>query len=280
MAAGEEVPERTQSEAPARARIPEPMVMDEPDAAAAFDRAGRGSGPLVPVYELCARSISKLLPRDGTVLDLGCGSGRFLAYLAGRRPDARLLGIELSRSMLELGNEMLAAEGLSDRVELIEGDMTAFTELVHEPPQLVNCMLALHQLPGAAELSAALSQVASARERYGCAVWLADIARLEDDRVVKEWIALSPDSDPLFQQDALASEAAGWTPQELTVALQEAGLGDVNHSLSPLLQIHWTGAGDGEGEWAANAELWREVSPSPDLRRRVMALRIGLQGLP
>jgi tRNA (cmo5U34)-methyltransferase len=256
------------------------MVMDEPAAVAAFDRAGREDGPLVPQYELCARSMSALLPERGTALDLGSGSGRYLSYLAERRPDVRLRGIELSRPMIELGERMLAAEGLADRVRLIEGDMTACSALAPERLDLLSCVLALHQLPSAAELAQALAQIATIRDRTGCAVWIWDLVRLQDERVMREWLTQTPDVDPLFVRDALASEAAGWTSPELADALSAAGLGDLRHCISnpPLLQAHWCPARAGAPA-AADAQ-WRELPRSSGLRRRVIALRLGFRGLP
>jgi SAM-dependent methyltransferase len=260
-----------------RSRVPEPMVMHEPDAAAAFHRAGSGDGPLVPLYELCARGIGKLLGDGGTAMDLGSGSGRFLAYLAERRPDAQLVGVELSEPMLALGERMLADEGLGDRVRLVHGDMTACLQLVPARLDLLSCMLALHQLPSAVELAGALGQIAAIRERTGCAVWIADIVRLEDDAPMKQWMAQTPDPDPLFWTDAFASEAAGWTEDELAAALEESGLGDLHAAASPLLQVHWAAARDGRPD---SDERWRELEMSRELRGRVIALRMGLRGLP
>lgn len=252
--------------------------MHDPEAAAAFHRAGTGDGPLVPLYEVCSRGIGKLLPRGATALDLGSGSARFLAYLAQRRPDAALMGVELSRPMIELGERMLTREGLADRVRLVQGDMSACLDLAPEGLGLVSCMLALHHLPSVDELARTLRQVAAIRERTGCAVWLADIVRLRDDGAMKQWMAQTPDPDPLFWQDAFASEAAGWTEAELTGALQDAGLDDLRYACSPLLQVHWAPERDG-AEPAADA-AWREIPLSSGARGRVIALRMSMRGLP
>ncbi|HTZ87339.1 MAG TPA: class I SAM-dependent methyltransferase [Solirubrobacteraceae bacterium] len=261
----------------ARPRVPEPMVMHDPEAAAAFHRAGSGSGPLVPLYEVCARGIGKLLGPGGRTFDLGSGSGRFLAYLSRRRPDAELVGLELSQSMLELGERMLASEGLSDRVRLIRGDMTSCSELVPDDLGLISCMLALHQLPSAVELEGALAQVAQIRERTGCAIWLADIVRLQDDSAMQDWMAATPDPDPPFWQDAFASEAAGWTQAELTAALEQAGLEDLHHAVSPLLQVHWAPA---RGREPQADGAWQEHELPAEVRGPVIALRMAMRGLP
>jgi tRNA (cmo5U34)-methyltransferase len=256
------------------------MVMDEPHAVSAFDRAGSREGPLVVQYELCARGMSKLLPTGATMLDLGSGSGRYLAYLAERRPDIAIVGLELSEPMMRLGERMLEDARLASRVRFVRGDMTHCTDAVPARLDLLSSMLALHQLPSPRELHAALRQIAAIRAASGCAVWIWDLARLQDDTIMNEWLAQEADLDPLFVRDALASEAAAWTPEELEAALEQAGLGDLRHGLSrpPMLQVHWAGArGGAESD---DADVWRDVAMPAALRRRTLALRFGFKGLP
>ncbi len=254
--------------------------MDEPQAAAAFDRAGSGDGPLVAQYELCARGMSHLLPAGGTVVDLGSGSGRFLAYFAKRRPDAQVVGVELSGPMAELGERMLFEEGLGERVRLIQADMTACEDAV--PGAGGSAQLHARAAPAALRGRAAAGAGADRgdpRAQTGCAVWIWDLVRLADDAAIRQWMAQAPDSDPLFHRDALASEAAAWTHDELTEALAEAGLDDLHHGISrpPLLQVHWALAHGSER--AGQEGVWHEVTMSSAMRRRVIGLRLGFSGL-
>lgn len=50
-----------------------------------------------PNTALFAR-IAESLPRDSTVLDVGCGKGDFLRYLHAQRPDLKLTGIDLTEN--------------------------------------------------------------------------------------------------------------------------------------------------------------------------------------
>lgn len=65
-------------------------------------------------------------PAGGTVLEIGCGTGRNLIAAARRWPEARFYGIDISEAMLETARTKVAKAGLSDRILLAQGDATAF----------------------------------------------------------------------------------------------------------------------------------------------------------
>jgi S-adenosylmethionine-diacylgycerolhomoserine-N-methlytransferase len=69
------------------------------------------------------------VPPGGTVLELGCGTGRNLARAATLHPGARLAGLDISAAMLETAASSLARQGLHARVRLARGDATAFDPL-------------------------------------------------------------------------------------------------------------------------------------------------------
>ncbi|MGX5800988.1 class I SAM-dependent methyltransferase [Bradyrhizobium sp. Arg314] len=66
------------------------------------------------------------VPQNGTVLELGCGTGRNIALAARRYPSARFFGLDISAEMLETANAAIAREGLSEKVNLSRGDATDF----------------------------------------------------------------------------------------------------------------------------------------------------------
>jgi S-adenosylmethionine-diacylgycerolhomoserine-N-methlytransferase len=66
------------------------------------------------------------VPPGGTVLELGCGTGRNIILAARRYPDARFFGLDISAEMLETATAAIAREGLSGRVALARGDATDF----------------------------------------------------------------------------------------------------------------------------------------------------------
>lgn len=66
------------------------------------------------------------VPPGGTVLELGCGTGRNLVHAARRYPQARLFGIDISAAMLETADATLSRQALRDRVALARADATRF----------------------------------------------------------------------------------------------------------------------------------------------------------
>ncbi|HHZ10065.1 MAG TPA: class I SAM-dependent methyltransferase [Rhizobiales bacterium] len=66
------------------------------------------------------------VPRGGSVLELGCGTGRNLLLTARRYPDARLHGLDISAAMLETADATLSRRGLRGRVALARADATRF----------------------------------------------------------------------------------------------------------------------------------------------------------
>ncbi len=73
------------------------------------------------------RLIARLdVPRGGTVLEIGCGTGRNLIAVARRYPSARLFGLDISEAMLSTARAKIAAAGLVDRIAVKQADATRF----------------------------------------------------------------------------------------------------------------------------------------------------------
>lgn len=62
-------------------------------------------------------------PAEGRVLDLGCGVGAASLCLAWRQPDLQLTGLEIQPDLARLAGENAAANGLGERVRILEGDL-------------------------------------------------------------------------------------------------------------------------------------------------------------
>jgi S-adenosylmethionine-diacylgycerolhomoserine-N-methlytransferase len=65
-------------------------------------------------------------PRNGSVVEVACGTGWNLLRAAKTYPTARLYGFDISREMLVTSKRSVARRGISGRVDLAEGDATNF----------------------------------------------------------------------------------------------------------------------------------------------------------
>jgi demethylmenaquinone methyltransferase/2-methoxy-6-polyprenyl-1,4-benzoquinol methylase len=94
-------------------------------------------GRIAHVYDLLNRLISfgqdkrwrrfaarlAALGPDQVGLDIGTGTGDLaIAMLQASAPGCRVIGIDFTREMLAIGHQKIARLGLSDRIELIQGD--------------------------------------------------------------------------------------------------------------------------------------------------------------
>lgn len=65
-------------------------------------------------------------PSGGTVLELGCGTGRNLILAARRFPDAHFFGLDISAEMLATARASIARAGLSKRITVAQADAKSF----------------------------------------------------------------------------------------------------------------------------------------------------------
>ncbi len=102
------------------------------DAALLMDRIYRHQRVIYDVtrrYYLLGRDrmVADLRPsRGGSVLEIGCGTGRNLIHCAASYPQARLFGLDISAAMLETASNSLKKRGLDGKVKLAQADATTF----------------------------------------------------------------------------------------------------------------------------------------------------------
>jgi ubiquinone/menaquinone biosynthesis C-methylase UbiE len=256
------------------------QVMELDQLVAEYHAGGRPGGSMRPVYEVCARAISRLLPEGGKVVDLGAATGRVAAVLAEHRSDAQIVAVDLSDEMIRAGRSALAAEYLSDRVTMRVGDMRAFGEIVPEDAAVVASSWALENLPTLGDMHRCLAEIAAVRKRTGCAVWLFNFARLNSSRSYPALQELVGGVTPLLARNGVTGEAAAPTFSEMREQLDAAGLRDLEHAVFkplPFLQAHWA-PGPPPGD--AHKRLWRHLSLPLRTRIDASVLRAGLRPLP
>lgn len=264
-------------------RCPEPTaVMDDPHSVASFHE--QGAAALLPIYHFNALAISRLAPANGLILDLGSGSGQFLAYLARHRPDLKIIGLDLSGAMVDRGGRMLSNTGLSNHVDLRVGDMTDFYHRAPEQVDVITSVFSMHHLPASSDLRRCVGEMASLRKRCDCGIWIFDHARPRHPRTADKFPEVfSPAADPAFQQDSRNSLIASYSFEEMTQALDDGDMGTVHHQLSSILrlyQTHWIEGGS-RGRDRAQQGLWRRDNALPaGARRQYEGLRRILRGVP
>jgi S-adenosylmethionine-diacylgycerolhomoserine-N-methlytransferase len=65
-------------------------------------------------------------PKGGSVLEIGCGTGRNLIRIAGRYPDCACFGLDVSSAMLLTAQGSVVKAGLQRRIGLAQADATGF----------------------------------------------------------------------------------------------------------------------------------------------------------
>ena len=66
-------------------------------------------------------------PKAGTVLEMGCGTGRNLVAAAKHYPEAKFFGFDISTAMLETAGRAVQRNDLVGRVELAQADASDFS---------------------------------------------------------------------------------------------------------------------------------------------------------
>jgi 2-polyprenyl-3-methyl-5-hydroxy-6-metoxy-1,4-benzoquinol methylase len=88
--------------------------------------------------------IEQHLPNQGIILDLGCGFGLFSLYMAMRKPDIQILGIDMNHRRLQIARNSAQKLGLTN-INFVEADLRQWA-----PDQNINAAYALdvfHHLP-------------------------------------------------------------------------------------------------------------------------------------
>ncbi len=90
------------------------------------DLSGRypDSGAYEPTPYHVLRAILRHINSDDTFVDLGCGKGRILWFIATRRRLKRVVGIEIAPELAQIARENMAKCRLRTPVTIVEGDVS------------------------------------------------------------------------------------------------------------------------------------------------------------
>lgn len=104
-----------------RSELYHPRVFDDPEWAESYFRRNRKN------IHRTGRRLAQLMHdggfRAGRILDAGCGFGAVALELANRFPEAQIVGIDLSKSLLEISRREASKAGLAGRLDFRTGDV-------------------------------------------------------------------------------------------------------------------------------------------------------------
>lgn len=199
------------------ARTPEPELMDEAEQAAAYAGADFEASHGAIVDALVARLPD--FPATGSVLDIGCGPADISIRVARRFPGVHVDGVDGAEAMLAPGRERIEREGLGERIALHRVMLPDGT-LPRATYDAVVSNSLLHHLHD----PMALWHVVTGATRAGGAVFIADLARPEDEAAVDALVADMAAEPEVLQRDFRASLHAAFTVDEVRGQLRAAGL--------------------------------------------------------
>ncbi len=126
-----------------KSRILEPEAMEDNFEAEAYNALATRQSKFL--YQPLFDTIDKLDLKGGRALDLGCGPGQVAIRLASKYPDMKIIGMDMSDTMLNLARTN-AAEKKLDNISFIKGDVkrTPFDDASFD---LVYSNFVIHHLP-------------------------------------------------------------------------------------------------------------------------------------
>lgn len=180
-----------------------------------FDSIGPEWDSLRKIFNddlLRARAIAQLVPRNLTVLEVGTGTGVLGAELA--HLGLKVIAVDHSEAMLRAARIKLEELGLSERVELREGEANALPLDDGEVDAALAHMV-LHYIPVPGE---AIREMARAL-RSGGRIVIVDFEKHD-----RQWM-----------QQELGVRWLGFEPAQLTEWLEDAGFTEVAIDIAPPL---------------------------------------------
>lgn len=210
-------------------RILEPEVMDTWKESVAYDAMD-----FTEVNTAFVEDAIAVAPEAGLVLDLGTGTARIPVLMAQRRPQWKIVGIDLSKNMLKLGQQHVRNAGLSDRIRLEYVDAKQLPYDDNSFDFVVSNSIVHHlsdPIPCFREIARVLNPNGG--------LFLRDLYRPEDEATVDRLVAsIGSDYDDRQTQLFRDSLCAAFTVEEVIDLLKQAGLTDVSVKMTS--DRHWT----------------------------------------
>ena len=197
-------------------RVLEPELMDDERQSIAYARADFSSS-----NQFFVDGVINEFPRPlSTAVDIGCGPGDVMMRLARALPDLRITAIDASAPMIALARAAVMTEGLSDRIELVQGYVPGVALNALSFDAVLSKDL-LHHVPDPSVLWKEIARLA----RPGAVIYVMDLVRPstpEEARRIVDRVAAR--EDPILREDFYNSLCAAFTVDELREQVAAAGL--------------------------------------------------------
>ncbi|RMH22387.1 MAG: class I SAM-dependent methyltransferase [Gammaproteobacteria bacterium] len=153
------------------------------------------------------------------VMDLGCGPADITVRFAKAFPQTRIIGLDGAEEMLKLGENRLQTSGLSHRITLIQ-DTLPLHDSSYPCDTLISNSL-LHHLLDPMTLWETIVNICE----KGSTLFIMDLMRPDDELTARQMVTQYAAKEPeILQQDFYHSLLAAYTPAEIEVQLDKAGL--------------------------------------------------------
>jgi len=100
-----------------------------------------GIWTVIRVFILPYKKIEELIPKKGSVIDIGCGNGGFTNYLSYRSPQRRITGVDLSKKRISLAKKSVGTRknitflhGNAVTIKLPKTDCYLVVDVLHHIP--------------------------------------------------------------------------------------------------------------------------------------------------
>jgi len=197
-------------------RVLEPELMDDERQSIAYARADFSSS-----NQFFVDGVINEFPRPlSTAVDIGCGPGDVMIRLARALPGLRITAIDASAPMIALARAAVMTEGLSDRIELVQGYVPGVALNALSFDAVLSKDL-LHHVPDPSVLWKEIARLA----RPGAVIYVMDLVRPstpEEARRIVDRVAAR--EDPILREDFYNSLCAAFTVDELREQVAAAGL--------------------------------------------------------
>lgn len=200
-------------------RVTEPELMDDPLQALAYASADFSEAHSRIVSTFAGYFQEQGL--SGQILDLGCGPGDISFRFASCYPECMVVGVDGSKSMIELANQRKARAGnVGERITFIEG-LIPGVSLGTVPYTAIISNSLLHHLHKPHVLWETIRKYAGA----GTKIYVVDLFRPENHATARQLVEAYTAGEPeILRRDFYNSLLAAFEPREVEAQLEAAGL--------------------------------------------------------